>query len=116
MTATATYTKNLTVPFSVLRVVHDSPVWSMFWSSQIREQSKPYFVASGDLRGADGDDELAACSSGFEVSHGVGHLVERVGLFDRRHQFAALDQFCQALEDGAVLFGAEHGQSPADKR
>src|SRR5437867_4485455 len=24
--------------FSVLRVVHDSPVWSMFWSSQIREQ------------------------------------------------------------------------------
>src|SRR3954468_24566549 len=49
--------------FSVLRVVHDSPVWSMFWSSQIREQSNPYFVASGDLRGADGDDELAACSS-----------------------------------------------------
>src|SRR5205823_14698318 len=102
--------------FSVVRVVNDSRVWSMFWRSDTRGQSNPHFVASVDLRRADGDDELAARSSGFEVSHGVGHLAERVGLLDRRHQLAALDQFCQTLEDGVVRFGSERGQSLAHKR
>jgi hypothetical protein len=39
------------------------------------------------------DDELSACTSGFEVPHGVGHLAERVGLLDRRQQLAVLDEF-----------------------
>jgi hypothetical protein len=33
----------------------------------------------------DSDDEFAACASGLEVSHGVGHVAERVGLLDHRH-------------------------------
>ena len=36
---------------------------------------------------------LPACASGLEVSHGVGHLTEQVGLLDHWHQLAVLDQF-----------------------
>ena len=71
-------------------------------------------MASGDLRGADGDDELAACSSGFEVSHGVGHLVEPVGLFDCQHQLAALDQSAELADRrtfNELLFQSYGGMS-----
>ena len=37
------------------------------------------------------------------MSHGVGHLAERVGLLDRRHEFTVLERLTELIEDAKLV-------------
>src|SRR5450755_206625 len=67
-----------------------------------------------DRSGGDGD--LASCFAGFEVTHGLGRLVERVGRADAWRHLPCLDEAGEPVEVAGALLGGDHGQPLAQER
>jgi hypothetical protein len=62
------------------------------------------------------DDELSLGASRFEVTHGFGRLVQRVGLVDDQGELAGSDELGETLEVGVALPGGEHGEPLAHEQ
>jgi hypothetical protein len=52
----------------------------------------------------------------LEVTHGVGRLMQRIGLVDDGRQAAALDELGETFEVGVVLFRGLHGEPLTHER
>ena len=57
-------------------------------------------VVVGVPRHSDGDGDLASCTAGIEVAHGVRDPSEWVGAVDARRERAGLDELGEPLQVG----------------
>lgn len=60
-------------------------------------------LVAGTFFSGDGDGDLAAYDAVDELTHGIGHFVERIGSVDARHHLTCLNEGGEAFEGAAVL-------------
>src|SRR5687767_6084927 len=57
-----------------------------------------------DAETSHSDDELSSCIAGLEMTHRRGHVAQWIRALDRRHQLSLVEELCEGLETGIVLF------------